>query len=184
MPAHFCKQITPSEPGGACPSRWRRRWNVAPTVDWQGGTFREKQDELEDGQSEGWKENWKKEEDRIRNGRPHDVEGIDRKQVWVKRGEDGEKCGSPFFVECPLGVALSSQSGGLIRVKVWILSPWEASKRLIKIEVELKLDAQEDRGHNNGLGEGGWALPSPFLCSLYPLSVPFTLPKVSLPLLL
>ena len=23
MPARFCKQITPSEPGGACPSRWR-----------------------------------------------------------------------------------------------------------------------------------------------------------------
>lgn len=38
MPGRFCKQITPSEPGGACPSHWRRRWNVTQTADWQGGT--------------------------------------------------------------------------------------------------------------------------------------------------
>ena len=59
----------------------------------------------------------RKEEERIRNGRTHDVEGKhrgDRIQVEVK----GEKSGSPFFVECPLGVAVSSQSGGLMRVRV------------------------------------------------------------------
>lgn len=59
----------------------------------------------------------REEEERIRNGRTHDVEGKcrgDRIQVKVKGG----KSGSPFFVECPLGVAVSSQSGGLIRVRV------------------------------------------------------------------
>ncbi len=61
------------------------------------------------------------EEERIRNGRTHDVEGKstrDRKQVEVKGAKEEEKSGSPFFVECPLGVAVSSQSGGLIRVRV------------------------------------------------------------------
>ena len=80
--------------------------------------------------------------------------------------------GSFFFVECPLGVAVSSQSWGLIRVRVWILSPWEASRRLIKIEVELKLDAQEDRGHNNEVGEGRLSSLSPPL--MLSLSTPNT----------
>lgn len=61
------------------------------------------------------------EEERIRNGRTHDVEGKwvrDRKQVEVKGGGEKKKTGSPFFVACPLGVAVSSQSGGLMRVRV------------------------------------------------------------------
>lgn len=45
-------------------------------------------------------------EDRIRNGRAHDVEGkstTDRKQVVVKRGKAGEKIrsGSPFSWSVP-----------------------------------------------------------------------------------
>lgn len=61
------------------------------------------------------------EEERIRNGRTPDVEGKstrDRKQGEVKGGKGGEKSGSLFFVDRPLGVAVSSQSGGLIRVRV------------------------------------------------------------------
>lgn len=61
------------------------------------------------------------EEEGIGNGRKHDVEAKsrrDRKQVKVKGGWKEEKKWAPFFVECPLGVAVSSQSGGLIRVRV------------------------------------------------------------------
>lgn len=156
MPARFCKQITPSEPGGACPLCWKRRWNVAQTADWQEGTHGEKQDEVVDVWSEGWRT--KGGRGKGRKGRTYDVEGKgrkDKKQVEVKAGERRRKKWVSFFVECPLGVAVSSQSGGLIRVRVWILSPWEASRRLIKTEVELKLDPQGDRGHNNGVGGSG-----------------------------
>ncbi len=72
---------------------------------------------------------------------------------------------------CPPGVAVSSQSGGLICVRVWILSPLEASRRLIKTEVELKLDPQEDGGHNNGTGKGSLStLPPPLMLCLFALN--------------
>lgn len=105
-PACFRKQITPSEPGGACPSRWRRRWNVTQTADWQGGTHWEKQDEVEDGQARGgdrteWggrggedkkrKDTWtrKQEWERLETG-------------WSERRERRrKKSGSPFLWSVP-----------------------------------------------------------------------------------
>lgn len=163
MPARFCKQITPSEPGGACPSHWRRRWNVTQTADWQGGTHR--------GWGGGWTRwggEWMERGIVTAKGGGWGGRGEDKKwkDRWckgqrqgreeVRRSERGERKARKvglFFVECPLGVAVSSQSGGLIRVRVWILSPWEANRRLIKTEVELKLDPQEDRGAQQW-GEG------------------------------
>lgn len=56
----FYKQITLSEPVGVCPSQWRSRWNVTQTADWQGGTHRETQDEVEDGQDEERGYKWRR----------------------------------------------------------------------------------------------------------------------------
>lgn len=85
----------------------------------------------------GWMDGWmskrwleEEEEDRKGNGRANDVEGKcsgDRRraewgrwgclgrEVWGRGGGGKKKCVSSF---CPLGVAVSSQSGGLIRVRV------------------------------------------------------------------
>lgn len=122
---------------------------------------------------------WRKKRQKkmTRDGRAHDVKGKKRRSWeagwWERQGkvENGKKWAC-FFVTCPLGVAVSSQSRGLICVSVrgWILSSWEASRRLQKIEVESKLDAQED-------GVGGatigcrWTPPTPHpRCSPYSLT--------------
>ena len=59
----------------------------------------EKQDEVEDGQVRDGERTEEETEERIRNGRTHNVEGNsvrDREQVEVKGGKGGEKSGSPF----------------------------------------------------------------------------------------
>lgn len=72
-----------------------------------------------------WSEGWRTKGERgeRRKGRTYDVEGKsrekDKKEVDVKGGgKEEKKKWVSFFVECPLGVAVSSQSGGLIRVRV------------------------------------------------------------------
>lgn len=98
-----------TEGGGGCRSdSWLTSRHAVGETRWGWGWTDEGM-EIEPREEEEAKE-------RIRKGRAHDVEGKsvgDRKHVKVKRGwQERKKTWVSFLTECPLGVAVSSQSGG------------------------------------------------------------------------